>query len=159
MKIILYIFFSLSWTFWRVAKMNCSIFIRECWCFIIYSTMRLAVIECRSGDTVYIVYLHSARACANLQPVELSRSSLHACQLPEYVFRASELRCNQKFLLKSDLSTAWRCVASNSMFNCCLVMHHLLSCGCLSWNVLSEIFVALETFRAINSWQDKSFMT
>jgi len=54
-----------------------------------------------------------ARACANLQPVELSRSSLHACQLPEYVFRASELRCNQKFPLKSDLSTTWRCVKFN----------------------------------------------
>lgn len=57
---------------------------------------------------MYIVYLYSARACANLQPVELSRSSPHACQLPEYVFHASELRCNQKFPLKSDLSTALR---------------------------------------------------
>lgn len=76
-----------------------------CWRSAIYSPMGLTVIECRSEDTVYIVYLYPARACANLQLVELSRSSPHGCRLPEYVCQTPELRRNQKCSLKSNLIT------------------------------------------------------
>lgn len=65
-------------------------------------------------DTVYIVYLCSARACANSQLVELSRGTRHTRRLPR--IRVSGARAGgvtRNFALKSDLRVALR---QNSIF-------------------------------------------